>query len=63
MFRLTKASSNIWYAVEIGNVLAEDEVALEDIQSLVDDGMPVLLVDDIDDAYEILGEDNVEILD
>ena len=58
MLRLSKQGTNTWYGIEIENI--EDD--LENIELFVEEGSPVLLCEDIDQAIDDLGIDKLDII-
>lgn len=57
MHRLTKISDT-WYSAEMFGEMNEDEV--DDIKALAEEGRAVIIVQDIEDAEEILAADGFE---
>lgn len=59
MFRVTKLSK--WYAVEFGDEI--DDVAKDDIEQFVSEGVPVVIVEDLADMEDLgVSEDEIQIV-
>jgi len=51
---------NKWYAIEIEDIY--DEAVIEDIRILASEGTPVLICDDLEDAWDIV-DDEIHVID
>lgn len=58
MYRISKLG-NKYYATEI-DITYEEHI--EEVYALVTEGTPVLIIDDLQDAEDILGEVELEII-
>jgi hypothetical protein len=60
MIRVCKMC-NVWYAYDFGNEIDEDEATA--IKSLVEEGIPVLLVEELEDVAQFyINPDEIEIV-